>query len=97
MTSVGTKTTTTTTTTASSAIGLVGRHGMGRFGTKNPAWYACVVKAHNGDGTIKVQWEEDKKFTFRLPVEKFRLEQEAPVEPEFPIEVLFKTDEDGDY
>ena len=58
----------------SDATHLVGRNGMALFGKKSPKWYPCVVKKDNMDGTIKVQWDEDKKYTKRLPVENFRLE-----------------------
>lgn len=50
----------------------VGTRGMGQWGKRNPQWYPCVVKAINPDGTIKVQWDEDHKFTFRLPLEHFQ-------------------------
>lgn len=94
MTSVGTETATTV-----SAADWVGRRGMGQFGTKNPKWYPCVVKMDNKDGTIKVQWEEDQKFTKRLPVEKFKLENDDDVEyaENVPVNIFALASGDGDY
>lgn len=83
--------------TSNRAASLVGKAGEGLWGQTNPQWYACVVKADNEDGTIKVQWDDRKKFTFRLPVEKFRLTKEPDEDPMgTPFDVLFK-DKDGDY
>lgn len=97
MTSVGTSATTSTT-----AAELVGQSGMALFGKKNPKWYRCVVKADNQDGTIKVQWDEGKKFTKRLPVQNFRLEEDDNDEGEIcppPMSDIFSTcaADDGDY
>ena len=52
---------------------LVGKRGFGLWGKRNPVWYACVVKAVNADGTLKVQWDEDGRYTFQFPMEKFHL------------------------
>jgi len=52
---------------------LVGCKGMGKFGVKNPEWYPCVVKEENKDGTLNVQWDDGKKVTNKLPMEKFCL------------------------
>lgn len=94
MTSVATKSTIT------SAASLVGCRGMGQFGSKHPKWYPCVVKMDNQDGTIKVQWDEGKKFTKSLPVEKFELsnnhEREEPVEDNVPMNI-FAEAAGGDY
>ena len=90
---------TTVTTAASSAADLVGRHGEALFGKQNPKWYPCVVKADNNDGTIKVQWDEDKKYTSRLPVEKFKpdadVDDDEEPGPDIPMNI-FAPDE-GDY
>mmetsp|Transcript_6383 Transcript_6383/g.9823 ORF Transcript_6383/g.9823 Transcript_6383/m.9823 type:complete len:84 (+) Transcript_6383:82-333(+) len=63
MTSIGTS---TESSIGCSVSDLIGRRGLGEFGKKNPKWYSCVVKKDNNDGTIKVQWDEGKKFTKRL-------------------------------
>ena len=71
---------------------------MGRFGTKNPAWYACVVKADNQDGTIKVKWDDGGKFTKRLPVENFVPDGSNDDEPvdDVPMDI-FAMNIGGDY
>ena len=85
MTSIGETTATTTATngtghetssSVTSAKHLVGKDGMGQWGKKN-LWYPCVVKQDNNDGTIKVQWYDDMKYTKRLPIEKFRVHTEG--------------------
>ena len=74
----------------------VGSCGMGQFGKKDK-WYPCVVKKDNNDGTIKVQWTDDKKFTKRLPVEKFCQNHNVePYEPVVPMDIFASTG-DGDY
>ena len=95
MTSVGTK---GTTTASSSAADLVGCNGEGLFGKQNPKWYPCDVKKDNQDGTIKVQWDEGKKFTARLPAENFRLTEE-PVDVGAPkcIDIFGVSGDDADY
>mmetsp|Transcript_25965 Transcript_25965/g.29704 ORF Transcript_25965/g.29704 Transcript_25965/m.29704 type:complete len:88 (-) Transcript_25965:2334-2597(-) len=87
MTSIG--------TTISSAADLVGCNGMALFGKKNPNWYPSVVKKDDMDGTIKVQWEEDKKFTMRLPMEKFRPDDD-PNDDLIGVPSIFGN-EGGDY
>jgi len=67
------------------------------FGKKNPQWYACTVKADNCDGTIKVQWEDGKKFTKRLPVHKFRLEEEQVDDTNVPFDIFAPNVGEGDY
>ena len=48
--------------------------------------------------TIKVQWDQDKKFTFRLHIEKFCVVQELVEESpmEVPIDI-FQPNDEGDY
>mmetsp|Transcript_6382 Transcript_6382/g.9821 ORF Transcript_6382/g.9821 Transcript_6382/m.9821 type:complete len:96 (+) Transcript_6382:82-369(+) len=95
MTSIGTS---TESSIGCSVSDLIGRRGLGEFGKKNPKWYSCVVKKDNNDGTIKVQWDEGKKFTKRLPIEKFRLEDEpVHVHDDIKIDNIFGNNDDGDY
>ena len=118
MTSIG-ETTATTTAAASSSSStgnqtssvsvsaakhLVGKDGMGQWGKKN-LWYPCVVKQDNNDGTIKVQWYDDMKYTKRLPIEKFRAHMEDKIdEPavDVPMNIFASIigdgkDDNGDY
>lgn len=96
MTSVGTGTAT--------ATSLVGRRGVGLFGSKHPRWYACVVKMDNMDGTLKVQWDDGKKYSKRLPEENFKLttthddkDEDLAMGGEDVPQDIFATVGDGDY
>lgn len=95
MTSVGTGTTGT-------ASSLVGCRGVALFGTKNPSWYPCVVHTDNLDGTLKVQWEDGKKYTKRLPEENFKLTvdetKDEPVQEDVDVpQDIFAKFGEGDY
>ena len=104
----GTSATATTSTTVKTTTTVyVGSTGLGLFGKKCPKWYKCVVKADNGDGTIKVQWDDDKKYTKRLPVANFRCDMyEDDDDDDFvdiPMNIFASTtassngNDDGDY
>ena len=98
MTSIGERTTTSSKVSVPVKF-AVGSCGMGQFGKKDK-WYPCIVKKDNNDGTIKVQWTDDMKFTKRLPVEKFCPDNAEPDEPvdNVPMDIFASTgDGIGDY